>query len=103
MAIEITDFRTHEKNTLKGFLTVRLTNVGLEIRDLALHEKNGSRWLQLPAKPYEKPDGSKGWSYIISFYEKKNYHQFQEVALKALDSFQREARRNGNEKQTDSL
>ena len=74
-----------------------MTNVGLEMRDLALHQKNGKRWLQLPAKPYEKPDGSKGWSYIVSFYEKKNYNQFQEVALKALDSFQREARRNGDE------
>ena len=96
MAIEITDFRANEKNTLKGFLTVRLTNVGLEIRDLALHEKNGSRWLQLPAKPYEKPDGSKGWSYIVSFYEKKNYRQFQELALRAFDAFQRETRRNGH-------
>jgi hypothetical protein len=98
MAIEITDFRTHKKNTLRGFITVRLTTIGLEIRDLAVHEKNGGRWLQLPAKPYEKPDGSKGWNYIINFYEKKNYRQFQEMALKALDLFQREAKRIGDEK-----
>jgi len=43
MAIEITDFRTHKKNTLRGFITVRLTTIGLEIRDLAVHEKNGGR------------------------------------------------------------
>lgn len=94
MAIEIVDFRTHEKNTLKGFVTVRLTNVGLEVRDLALHQKNGKRWLQLPSKPYQKPDGSKGWSYIISFYEKDRYNQFQAVALKALDAFRRDTKRN---------
>ena len=98
MAIEITDFRSCEKNTLQGFATARLTNVGLEIRDIALHQKNGKRWFQLPAKPYQKPDGSQGWSYIVSFYEKKNYHQLQEVALKALDAFQREARRSGHGK-----
>jgi hypothetical protein len=103
IAIEIAEFRVHSKNTLQGFVTVRLTNIGLEIRDLALHEKNGDRWFQLPAKPYEKPDGSKGWNYIVSFYQKSTYRQFQEVALKALDSFQREARRNGNEKQADLL
>lgn len=58
--IEIVDFKQHAKNTLQGFLTIRLTTTGLEIRDLALHQKNGNRWLQLPAKPYKKPDGGKG-------------------------------------------
>ncbi len=91
MALEIFNFRPHEKNTLRGFLTVRLTNVGLEIRDIALHKKNGKRWLQLPAKPYTKPDGGQGWSYILAFYEKKHFKRFQEVTLTALDAYQRQA------------
>lgn len=96
MTIEIIDFRTHRKNTLEGFATIRLTKVGMEIRDMAFHQKNGKRWLQLPAKPYSKPDGSKGWSYIISFYEKDKYNQFQAVALEALDAYQRDIKRNGD-------
>ena len=95
MPIEITEFRKFEKNTLKGFLTARLTTVGLEIRDIAVHERDGQKWIQLPAKPFEKADGGKGWNYIVSFYEKKNYHQFQEMALKALDVYQCETGRNG--------
>ena len=94
MGIEVTDFRTHTKNTLRGFLTVRLTSVGLEIRDIALHQKNGRQWLQLPAKPYTKPDGSRGWSYILAFYEKDRFRQFQEVTLRALNGFRGQARRN---------
>ena len=96
--IEVTDFRPYVKNTLQGFLTIRMTNVGLEIRDLALHKQNGKRWLQLPAKPYKKPDGSQGWSYILDFYEKARFNQFQEVTLKALDAFQRQAGGNDRDK-----
>lgn len=35
--IEITSFDPSRKNTLQGFLAVRLTEPGLEIRDIALH------------------------------------------------------------------
>jgi hypothetical protein len=96
MAIEIIEFREHQKNTLQGFLTIRMTNVGREIRDLALHQQNGRRWIQLPSKPYQKPDGTQGWAYILHFYEKPQYESFQKVTLEALDRFQGETRRSGN-------
>jgi hypothetical protein len=93
--IEITSFAPYQKNTtLQGFLAVRLTETGLEIRDIALHQKNGNRWLQLPAKPYKKPDGRQGWAYLLSFPKKEHFNKFQEVTLKALDAFQRQDRRN---------
>lgn len=43
MNIEITSFAPCSKNTLQGFLSVRLTETGLEIRDIAIHQKNGNR------------------------------------------------------------
>ena len=95
MNIEIISFNSYSKNTtLRGFLAVRLTETGLEIRDIALHKKNGTRWLQLPAKHYKKPDGSKGWSYILNFHKKEHFNKFQEATLKALDAFQCQDRRN---------
>lgn len=87
MGIEIVVFRSYEKNTLKSFLSVRLTNAGLEIRDMTLHEKNGKRWIQLPSKPYQKDDGSQGWSYIVKFYHEARGKQFQKAVLEALDSY----------------
>ena len=88
MNIKIISFDPYRRNTLQGFLTIRLTEPGLEIRDIALHQKNGNRWLQLPAKPYKKPDGRQGWSYILNFFEKERFQQFQSVVLDALDAFQ---------------
>jgi hypothetical protein len=93
MNIEITSFDPCSGTTLQGFLVVRLES-GLEIRDIALHQKNGKRWLQLPAKPYKKKDGGKGWSYILSFHKKEHFNKFQEVTLRALDAFQCKSRRN---------
>lgn len=88
MAIEITSFKPHAKNSLRGFLALRLTNIGLEIRDAALHEKSGKRWIQLPSRAYEK-DGTTKWSPIVDFYDKSRADQFQKAALEALDQFTR--------------
>jgi len=87
MAIEITKFKKYTKNTLRGFFTARLTGVGLEIRDMTLHQKNGKRWVSMPAKPYEKEDGGQGWSYIVKFYDDALGKQFQKAVLQALDSY----------------
>jgi len=87
MPIEIVNFRPHNRNTLRGFLTVRLTNIGLEIRDATVHEKDGKRWIGLPAKPYEKEDGSQGWSYIVKFSDKDKWVQFQREVLEAAGKY----------------
>jgi len=81
--IEVLNFKKHEKNTLKGFFDVRISSFGLEIRGCCLHEKNGSRWVQLPSRPYEK-DGKQTWSYILEFYEKERKEWFSREVLKAL-------------------
>lgn len=47
MNIEIADFTQHNSGTLRGFVGVRFPHYGLEVRDIALHEKNGKRWLRL--------------------------------------------------------
>ncbi len=62
MAIEIVAFKPMDKGTLRGFLTVKLTNVGKEIRDCTLHDKEGRRWIGLPSRQYEKVDGTTTWT-----------------------------------------
>ena len=102
--IKITEFRPHSRNTLQGFTTILFEDIGLLLRDVAFHEKNGSNWFQLPAKPYDKPDGTRGWNYIVAFLDKDKFKQFQEIALKAFDRFQRdtkEEQKNGDNKQNE--
>lgn len=72
-----------------------MTNIGLEIRNVSLHEKGGKRWIQLPSKAHEK-DGKTLWSAIIDFYDKNRAEQFQKSALDALDKFLVEGREGSN-------
>ena len=94
MAVEVTSFKPFQKNTLQGFATLRLTNIGLEIRDVCLHEKSGKRWVQLPSKSYQK-DGKQLWTYVLDFYDKSRAAQFQNAALSAIDRFNQEGGRDG--------
>ena len=87
MAIELHRWRDHRQNTLIGFGTFRMTNIGLEIRDCPVHERDGERWLQMPSRPYQDQEGNTKYAYILNFYDKERWHQFQETALAALDKY----------------
>jgi hypothetical protein len=85
MAIEVVSFREYKKNTLQGFLNLRLTTIKLQINGVCLHEKNGKRWLSLPARPYEKKEGGgTAWAIMLEFYDRSAQERFQEMALQAL-------------------
>jgi hypothetical protein len=51
------EWRELRRNTLQGFATIRVEELRLVIRDIAVHEKDGRRWAQPPAKPQIK-DGA---------------------------------------------
>ena len=90
MKIEITEWRSFQKNTLQGFVTIHLPDIGLEIRDATLHVKNAKQWIGLPSKPYKAKDGSEKWSYIVGFPIKDDHWNFQRAALTALDLYRAE-------------
>lgn len=84
MTIEIVDFKLYQKNTLQGFATVRMENIGLEIRDIALHQKNDKEWLTMPARPYEDSEGNQKYAYILDWYDKNLKGQFENTVLALL-------------------
>ncbi|MFC1580021.1 hypothetical protein ACFL4N_03825 [Thermodesulfobacteriota bacterium] len=86
MPVEVIDFRKWKKNTLQGFLTLRMEPSGLEIRDVCLHEKAGKRWLSMPAKQYLK-EGESTWVPYLKFADRERRDLFQEAALKAFDEY----------------
>lgn len=87
MAIEITSFKPMQKGSLRGFITFRMTNIGLELNGATLNEKDGKRWIGLPAKPFTKQDGSTGWQPLVAFYDRGMENKFRSAALKALDEY----------------
>ena len=87
MAIEILNFKPFSKNTLRGFVDLKMSQVGLEVRGCTYHEKNDKRWIGLPAREYKGEDGKTTWANILKF--KDEYHwKFQKAALQAIDKYQ---------------
>jgi hypothetical protein len=84
--ISIADFKKYEKHTLHGFLSVRTTD-GLVIKEVCLHEKNGRRWLSMPARQFKRDDGSVGWTPMVEFADDAARARFQASALAALDAY----------------
>jgi hypothetical protein len=42
------------RNTLRGFALIRIQELQLTLRDVAVHERDGRRWAKLPQKPQIK-------------------------------------------------
>lgn len=57
MQLVLIDWKPFQKNTLKGFATIRLGK-SMKIRDVGVHEKDGKRWASLPSKPMIGGDGT---------------------------------------------
>jgi hypothetical protein len=58
LSIEVEAFTPRCSNTLYGFATIFIPALHLRIFDCAVHEKNGKRWINLPAKPWVDRDGT---------------------------------------------
>jgi len=67
--------RNHQIQTpgqehLKGFVTVRLTQVDWD-RDIAVQEKKRKRWLNMPSRSYTDSNGKQSYSYVLDFLTKR--------------------------------
>lgn len=88
---EITYFKYYEKNTLRGFFNVRLTDWSLEIRGCTLHEKDDNEWINLPSRTYEKKNGETERVSYVDFYDNTRFLQFQKTVLAALKVYRSRA------------
>jgi hypothetical protein len=92
LSIEVENFRAQRSNTLFGFATVFIPELHLRVVDCPVHQKNGQRWISLPAKPQITKDGSarrddRGkitYSPVIEFTDRATRDAFSERAITAL-------------------
>jgi len=95
MKVVCTDWRSCERNTLRGFADFLLLAIELHIRDCAVHESRGKQWVQLPARPQldqsrELVRGANGkvqYATILTFDSHEGAEDFNDAALKALQAF----------------
>ena len=81
--VRISEWRTHENKTLRGFFTITLPS-GMVLHDCMLHIKDDERWIGFPRREY-KLQGERKFAPIISFTDHETEHRFRDAVLEALD------------------
>ena len=84
--MKILNFRKYERNTLRGFIQVELPS-GMIVKDITWHQRDDREWLGLPARQYEKEDGSMGYANQVDFVDKTTYWNFVDQVLTALKRY----------------
>jgi hypothetical protein len=84
--ITITEWRSYEKNTLRGFFTVMLPS-GLIIHDCTLHERGGERWISLPSREWKDAQGKRQFAAFLTFVDRETGDRFRDQVLAALDRY----------------
>jgi hypothetical protein len=98
------DFRPWPKNTLCGFASIKIAEIGLTIHDVAVHQKGSARWAQPPARPQVrdgilvKDDESKIlYAKIMDFDDRAGFSAavIQAVLEHARDAFDHTSQESG--------
>jgi hypothetical protein len=91
--IVASDWRALGRNSLRGFVTLKLSPSGIVLRDCSLDEKDGRRWVGLPAMPLLDAEGrhrigedsKRLYTPAVEIIGKSERERFQRTALAAVD------------------
>jgi hypothetical protein len=91
MKIVCKKFSPLERNTLRGFAEINIAELGMTLRDVAIHCKNGSTWASPPSKPQIKDGavikddtGKVQYSPIIEFGSREARDEFSNSVIAAV-------------------
>ena len=85
------EWRPLVRNTLRGFAQIEIKELRLRVYDIAIHEKDGRRWAQLPAKPQIRDgtlvtgdDGRVQYYPVMSFDTREVADAFSRAVIAAV-------------------
>jgi hypothetical protein len=91
MKIVCKKFNPPERNTLRGFAEINIADLGMTMRDVAIHTKNGSTWASPPSKPQIKDGvavkddaGKIQYTPIIEFGSREARDNFSAAVIEAV-------------------
>jgi hypothetical protein len=93
LTINCVEFRPLHHNALCGFAVIEIAEMRLTIRDVAILQKNESRWAQLPARPQITKDltvvkdpatGKVQFVVIMNFTSRQVRDAFSAGAVRAV-------------------
>jgi hypothetical protein len=94
MTITCEAFRPFRKNSLCGFASILIAELGLRIKDVTIFEKNAKRWAGLPAKPQVRDgilvktsDGKLEYFSILEFRSREISDAFSAAVIRAVLEF----------------
>jgi hypothetical protein len=95
LTVQVESFTPRRSNTLVGFCTVVIPELHLRILDLTVHEKNTSRWVGLPSKPWVDRNGvvKRGengkiiYVPVLEFTDRATREAFSDRVVAALMKF----------------
>ena len=97
--LECISYTQLNKGHCLGIATIGVDKWGVDISGITLYQKDGSRWVNLPSKPYEK-DGVTKYANYIRFKNVEHYKQFCDDAKKAIDVYiEKDIKAKVNERQ----
>src|SRR3954451_5576845 len=91
--IRASDWRPMQRNSLQGFVTLKLEPSGIVLHDCTLHQKDGREWIGLPGKPQmdregqQRKDPNTGkvlYTPVVEISDKTQRERFQQAALAAV-------------------
>lgn len=80
--MKIDNFKNIDKGTLKSTFTVTFEKMGLHIM-CTLMQKDSSRWIGMPSRPFEK-DGQTKYQWL-TWFDKEMHKRFEDVVIKMID------------------
>jgi hypothetical protein len=92
-AITCVGWKPLVRNTLRGFASIRISEINLTIHDVAIHEKGESRWAALPARPQLKDgmaitkDGKIQYATLLEFSDHGTRNAFSQAVIRAVLDF----------------
>ena len=92
LTITATAWKPMAKNTLKGFVSVRIAEIALTLHDVAVHQKDGRMWAAPAAKPWLKggvaitdESGKIQYSPLVEFDSPEVRNAFSDAVVRAVE------------------
>jgi len=94
LTITCRGFYPLHRNTLRGFCEIRINELRLVIRDIAVHEKGNARWAQLPSRLQIRDgelvhdaDGKIQYVHLMNFDSRAVSDAFSAAVIRAVLEF----------------
>jgi hypothetical protein len=84
MTITVSNARKINKGALIGFFDVELPS-GMKLNSCTLLSKDGRRWIGLPSREWQKPEGTKAWQPIVEIPDREARDKFTAAVLQLAE------------------